>query len=167
MSRRRAASSNESAWAKMNIGTQNGLKRLVMDNKSVMIDMLEHCEGCTAQEMAEKCAAVIRQQQLTPSSFLARFFDADILREHARLLGKSDKGNAMILAGLAPLVLRPPAPFSCLLHHFDACSLSPRIFIIMLPITPYLSSFSKAASHRTNRECMGSWHLHSLRGARG
>ena len=96
MSRRRGSSDTE-AWAKLAPGVQTGLTRLVSDNKDTLAAMLS-AEDCSTQELCEKCAGVIRQQQLTPSSFLARFFDADMLREHAVIVGKSSKGSAPALA---------------------------------------------------------------------
>jgi hypothetical protein len=50
------------------------------------------------QQLCEKCALVIKQQQLSPSSFLARFFEKDMLSAHAQVLGKSAKGSAPTLA---------------------------------------------------------------------
>jgi hypothetical protein len=51
------------------------------------------------KKLCEQCAMVMKQQQLTPSSFLARFFDVTVLSQHAAdVLQKSGKGSAPILA---------------------------------------------------------------------
>jgi hypothetical protein len=51
------------------------------------------------KKLCEQCAKVMKQQQLSPSSFLARFFDVTMLSQHAAdVLQKSGKGSAPILA---------------------------------------------------------------------
>jgi hypothetical protein len=49
--------------------------------------------------LCEKCVGVMKQQQLSASSFLARFFHPDMLSTHAvDCLGKSGQGSAPVLA---------------------------------------------------------------------
>ena len=98
-------------------GIQAGLKRLVSDNVTTVACMLDvtddtrNAEKKTnndddnsqnnqfVQKLCEECAKVMKQQQLSPSSFLARFFDATILSQHAsEVLNKSGKGSAPTLA---------------------------------------------------------------------
>mmetsp|Transcript_21148 Transcript_21148/g.60371 ORF Transcript_21148/g.60371 Transcript_21148/m.60371 type:complete len:204 (-) Transcript_21148:1011-1622(-) len=95
-----AAQSAGPAFPLLDEGTRNGLGRFVHDNATLvkqMMDITTKGKDDVAV-VCEKCALVIRQQQLTPSSFLARFFDVSVLAEHAALLGKSSKGNAPVLA---------------------------------------------------------------------
>ena len=40
----------------------------------------------------------MKLNQLSPSSFLARFFDMELLRQHAVLLNKSGKGTTIVLS---------------------------------------------------------------------
>ena len=61
-----------------------------------MLDMEE--DSSTTDVLCEKCAQVMKQQQLSVSSFLARFFPADMLSKQAVLWGKSGKGSAAVLA---------------------------------------------------------------------
>ena len=86
-------------------GIQDGLSRLVSDNVSTVASMLNVKEDGRdhnkefVQELCEQCAKVMKQQQLSPSSFLARFFDATLLSRHAvEVLNKSGKGSAPTLA---------------------------------------------------------------------
>lgn len=56
-------------------------------------------QAANIHALCEQCAVVMKQQQLSPSSFLARFFDAQTLSSHAvENLGKSGKGSAPVLA---------------------------------------------------------------------
>lgn len=58
-----------------------------------------HCDASSSTDaLCEKCAGVMKMNQLSPSSFLARFFDANILKQHAILLNKSGKGSAAVLS---------------------------------------------------------------------
>lgn len=79
-------------------GTQNGLRRLVADNSVTVASMLDVEKDSAVDALCEKCAQVIRQQQLSVASFLARFFSADLLSDQAIILGKSGKGSAATLA---------------------------------------------------------------------
>ena len=98
-------------------GIQAGLKQLVSDHVTTVSCMLDvnddtrNAEKKTnkdddnsqndlfVQKLCEECAKVMKQQQLSPSSFLARFFDATILSQHAaEVLNKSGKGSAPTLA---------------------------------------------------------------------
>jgi hypothetical protein len=77
---------------------------LVSDNSAMVADMLNVIGRNSPQdtslvlELCEKCAGVMKQQQLSSSAFLARFFDRDCLASHSRKLKKSDKGSAPTLA---------------------------------------------------------------------
>lgn len=94
-SRRRAAAP---AFPSLHIGVQNGLTRLISDNSKTVADMLD-CEDESTELLAEKCARVMKQQQLSAAQFLARFFEAEPLIEHAKsALSKSDKGTSVQLA---------------------------------------------------------------------
>ena len=79
-------------------GTQNGLRRLVADNSVTVASMLDVEKYSVVDALCEKCAQVIRQQQLSVASFLARFFSADLLSDQAIIVGKSGKGSAATLA---------------------------------------------------------------------
>lgn len=53
----------------------------------------------TVEVLTEKCAQVMKQQQLSAAQFLARFFEADMLSEHAvEVFDKSGKGSSAQLA---------------------------------------------------------------------
>jgi hypothetical protein len=100
---RRAAASGTPAFPGLALGIQNGLRRLVSDNASIVAQMLDSHGGNhvnDVNELCEKCATVMRQQQqMSPSTFLARFFDATLLSKHAvNVLQKSGKGSAAVLA---------------------------------------------------------------------
>jgi hypothetical protein len=99
MSRRSSRRATTSAFAGLIEGTQNGLRRLVGDNTKTVAAMLDVEEDSSTSVLCEKCALVMRQQQLSVSSFLASFFSTDLLSEQAVLLGKSGKGSAAVLAG--------------------------------------------------------------------
>jgi hypothetical protein len=101
-SRRRTAAP---AFPNLPEGIQVGLRRLVSDNATTVAQMLNmestggvEEEEQQQQQLCEKCALVMKQQQLSPSSFLARFFEKDMLSAHAQVLGKSAKGSAPTLA---------------------------------------------------------------------
>lgn len=79
-------------------GIQNGLRRLVKENQATVARMLDCDADKSVDELCEKCAAVMKQQQLSASSFLARFFDVSVLSNHAVMLNKSGKGTAPTLA---------------------------------------------------------------------
>lgn len=105
MSRRRSQRSTAAAFPALAPGTQIGLRRLVQDNIETVAQMLdvEHTADDDQDlhrldKLCEQCAQVMKQQQLSPSSFLARFFDATVLAAQARLYQKSDKGSAATLA---------------------------------------------------------------------
>jgi hypothetical protein len=78
-------------------GVKMGLERLVTDNAKTVAKMLQSPSDKPA-DLCEQCAKILQQQQLSPASFLARFFDAKMLAIHAELLGKSPKGTAPTLA---------------------------------------------------------------------
>jgi hypothetical protein len=78
-------------------GVKKGLERLVADNAETVANMLQSDSDKPA-DLCEQCAKILQQQQLSPASFLARFFDAQMLAKHAELLGKSPKGTAPTLA---------------------------------------------------------------------
>jgi hypothetical protein len=99
MSRRSSRRATTPAFAGLIEGTQNGLRRLVSDNIKTVAAMLDMEKDSSTSVLCEKCAQVMRQQQLSVSSFLASFFSADLLSEQAVLLGKSGKGSAAVLAG--------------------------------------------------------------------
>ena len=81
-------------------GIQKGLQRLVGDHAGTISAMLDISDDdAEASLICEKCAQVMKQQQLSASSFLARFFQADMLSQHAtEVLQKSGKGSAAALA---------------------------------------------------------------------
>lgn len=98
MSRRSCRRGTTPAFPALAEGVQNGLRRLVSDNAETVATMLEVDKNSAHDVVCEKCAHVMRQQQLSIASFLARFFSADILSEQAALCGKSGKGSAAALA---------------------------------------------------------------------
>jgi hypothetical protein len=80
-------------------GIQAGLQRLVSDNAKTVAEMLNKQDSVdNTAALCEACAGVMKQQQLSAASFLARFFDATVLSEHAVLLQKSGKGSSPTLA---------------------------------------------------------------------
>lgn len=98
MSRRSSRrQTSQPAFPALRPGIQAGLKRLVSDNSATVARMLQ-CESSDTDVLCEKCASVMKQQQLSASSFLARFFDAEMLKQHALLLGKSGKGSPAVLS---------------------------------------------------------------------
>jgi hypothetical protein len=102
---RRSGRATTLAFAALAEGTQNGLRCLVSDNATTVATMLDmDPDSSTTDVLCEKCAQVMRQQQLSVSSFLARFFPAEILSKHAVLWGKSGKGSAAVLADRIALV---------------------------------------------------------------
>lgn len=92
---RRATTNTADAWEKLPAGVKVGLMRLVTDNQATVRAMLSTgpAADSTPEKLCELCAGVMRQQKLTPSGFLARFFDKDLLATQAELLGKSPKGT--------------------------------------------------------------------------
>eukprot|EP00873_Tetraselmis_striata_P032977 jgi/Tetstr1/453241/TSEL_040257.t1 len=96
--RPRRGSASASPWAALPAGVKEGLARLVADNRDSVAAMLQAGQEETEQQLCGRCAGVIKQQQLSPGSFLARFFPAEILSAHAELMGKSGKGGAATLA---------------------------------------------------------------------
>lgn len=98
MSRSRRQTSGADSFDKLSEGVKYGLQRLVNENAETVKQMLSATKTASATELCELCAQVMQQQQLSPSSFLARFFDATILAAQCSLLGKSSKGNAPALA---------------------------------------------------------------------
>mmetsp|Transcript_18852 Transcript_18852/g.24265 ORF Transcript_18852/g.24265 Transcript_18852/m.24265 type:complete len:214 (+) Transcript_18852:24-665(+) len=109
-SRRRSSRSSTTAPAfpALSQGIQNGLQRLVSDNIETVAKMLDYDNNNSTpddndqvlvQILCEKCAMVMKQQQLSPASFLARFFPAEMLSEYAKLCYKklSSKGSAATL----------------------------------------------------------------------
>jgi len=95
---------NPDSIEKLPAGVQAGLRRLVKDHVHTVKAMLanpstEADDGAeVAEVLARLCAGVIRQQRLSPSGFLTRFFDKNVLAQHAAVLGKSDKGGVPVLA---------------------------------------------------------------------
>ena len=75
-----------------------GLTLLVGDNATTVAAMLGCDSGTSIPGLCEKCAGVLRQQQLSPASFLGRFFETSVLSPHAIKLSKSGKGSSAILA---------------------------------------------------------------------
>ena len=96
--RSRQQPSAADSFDKLSEGVKYGLQRLVNENAETVKQMLSAAKTANATELCELCAQVMQQQQLSPSSFLARFFDKTILAAHCSLLGKSCKGNAPALA---------------------------------------------------------------------
>jgi replication initiation and membrane attachment protein DnaB len=95
-SRRRTAAP---AFPALSPGIQTGLQRLVSDNAATVAEMLSKQDDVDNTEvLCEACAGVMKQQQLSAASLLARFFDATVLAEHAVLLQKSGKGSAPTLS---------------------------------------------------------------------
>jgi hypothetical protein len=100
---RRSRRGTVEALPALSQGVQNGLKRLVADNAETVATMLDASSTNSTNEdvvavLSEKCAQVMKQQQLSASNFLARFFAADLLAEHAvSVLGKSGKGSTATL----------------------------------------------------------------------
>ena len=80
-------------------GIQAGLQRLVDQHAATVARMLDvNDDDNTTALLTEKCAAVMKQQQLSASQFLARFFDLQVLQQQAALYAKSPKGTAAVLA---------------------------------------------------------------------
>ena len=99
MSRSRRSRASAPAFPSLGAGTQQGLRLLVADNTATVAAMLDAGSGDSSVEaLCEKCAGVLKQQQLSPESFLARFFEAGVLGPHAVKLGKSGKGSSATLA---------------------------------------------------------------------
>jgi hypothetical protein len=101
MSSRRSSSRRRRApvFPTLSEGVQNGLNRLVSDNQKGVASMLDAEKGTAVDELTEKCAQVMKQQQLSAAQFLARFFEADMLSDHAeKVLNKSAKGSSAQLA---------------------------------------------------------------------
>ena len=97
MSRRSRRAAVE-AFPALPEGIQKGLKRLVADNTATVSSMLDVSANATTDVLCEKCAHVMKQQQLSAATFLARFFHADILSKHAtEVLQASGKGSAATL----------------------------------------------------------------------
>ena len=89
-------------------GVQHGLRQLVSNNVSTVCDMLDKPSGTDSEDLLKACAEVMGQQQLSPESFLGRFFSAAVLGAHCAKLGKSDKGNEATLAARASKEWRRP-----------------------------------------------------------
>ena len=110
MSRRsssRRSASRQPAFPQLPVGVQAGLERLVSDHQETVAQMLEVASSSATEHeqqqqtdlLCEKCASVMKQQQLSVSQFLARFFDIQMLQQHAmRVLEKSGKGSAAVLS---------------------------------------------------------------------
>ena len=98
MSRPRRKPPKPTYFKTLNEGTKRGLQRLVNDNKEIVKIMLGAAKTAETAKLCELCAQVMHQQQLTPSSFLANYFNTTILAAHCSLVGKSGKGNAPALA---------------------------------------------------------------------
>lgn len=104
--RLRGAAATAPAFPALAIGIQHGLHRLVLDNTTTVARMLDYEKQTTAASadtnlvdiLCEKCAKVMKQQQLSVASFLARFFVQDILSNHlSSVLQKSGKGSTATL----------------------------------------------------------------------
>lgn len=76
--RPRRGSASASPWAALPAGVKEGLARLVADNRDSVAAMLQAGQEETEQQLCGRCAGVIKQQQLSPGSFLARFFPAEV-----------------------------------------------------------------------------------------
>lgn len=103
MASRRSSSrrSTAPAFPSLPVGVQNGLKCLISDNQKTVAEMLDSDKSASSQEnLAEQCALVMKQQQLSAAQFLARFFQADMLADHVTsyLNNKSAKGTSAHLA---------------------------------------------------------------------
>jgi len=120
---RRSARTVAAAFPALAEGTQNGLRRLISDHSKTVAAMLdlaaEKEDDFPIDVLCEKCAQVMKQQQLSVSSFLARFFSTSILSEQAILYGKSGKGSEATLAdriaaswsqNKSPDVVKKPTP---------------------------------------------------------
>ena len=66
------------AWLALPEGVQNGLERLVADNRELVRAMLEAGSDADESDLCCRCAGVMRQQNLSAAAFLARFFQADV-----------------------------------------------------------------------------------------
>jgi hypothetical protein len=97
MSSRRSRASKP-AFPDLHKGVQNGLRCLVQDHKDTVSRMLDLDSKSSEEDLLEACAKVIKQQQLSPSAFLARFFDAELLKSQAEVWRKSNKGSAPSIA---------------------------------------------------------------------
>lgn len=86
------------------VGVQSGLTCLVSDNQKTVAEMLEISNTTTSEttveQLAERCAKVMKQQQLSAEQFLARFFHANVLSNHisTNYPTKSGKGTSAQLA---------------------------------------------------------------------
>jgi hypothetical protein len=65
-----------------------------------MLEISNTTSETSVDQLAERCAKVMKQQQLSAEQFLARFFHADILTNHIATyyLNKSGKGTSAQLA---------------------------------------------------------------------
>ena len=98
MSKPRRKNTKTNFFNKLSEGVKCGLQRLVNDNTEIVKIMLGAAKTADTTKLCELCAQVMQQQQLSPSSFLANYFNTTILAAHCSLVGKSGKGNAPALA---------------------------------------------------------------------
>lgn len=91
---------SQPAFPQLPPGVQSGLARLVADHAPTVALMLDSHDkdSNNADALCEQCARVMKQQQLSPAVFLARFFQVDLLQQHVALWGKSTKGTAAVLS---------------------------------------------------------------------
>ena len=95
----RRSASQQPAFPHLPRGVQVGLARLVSDHKVTVAQMLDLTTSASSDQLCETCATVMKQQQLSVSQFLARFFDISMLQQHAEtVLHKSGKGSAVVLS---------------------------------------------------------------------
>lgn len=96
-SSRQAAAASSSP--QLPVGVETGLMQMVTDHQETVAKMLNCDETTTTTHiLVKRCAVIMKQQQLSASQFLARFFDQSILQQHAvDALGKSGKGSAAVL----------------------------------------------------------------------
>ena len=104
-SSRSSSRRNQSAvFPSLPIGVQNGLTCLVSDNQNTVAEMLEISSTTTSEtaveQLTERCAKVMKQQQLSAEQFLARFFHATVLSNHISTYypTKSGKGTSAQVA---------------------------------------------------------------------
>ncbi|GMH70878.1 hypothetical protein TL16_g05513 [Triparma laevis f. inornata] len=85
-------------FAKLTEGNRRGMTRLIKDNSDAVAEMLSMDGSTPLETLCARCAEVMKKEHLVPSSFLALYFDDEMLSPHAAILGKSPKGNSTTLA---------------------------------------------------------------------
>ncbi|GMH65665.1 hypothetical protein TL16_g04256 [Triparma laevis f. inornata] len=68
------------------------------DNHAAICEQVSMDKDSSTEDLCRKFAMIMKKEKCSPSSFLALYFDEDMLGAHAALLGRSPKGNSTTLA---------------------------------------------------------------------